>query len=184
MDQRIQPARTRAFPLARTLRQIHYWASVFLIVTILVVSVSGTLLLLKKDFDALQPPVAAGTAPGLSDLPLRSLLTEIRRIDGHEQTSWRDVDRIDVEPADGIAKVILASRTEFQVDLQTGAVLQTGYRTSDLLESIHDFTFVGPYGKYLIALPSGIALFLMWLTGTYLFLLPFLARRRKRRRGN
>lgn len=178
-----QEDRARAFPLARTFRQIHYWASLFLVATTLVISVSGLLLLLKKDFDSLQPPIAASSGPGLSDMPLHDLLNDVRRIDGHEDTSWVDVDRIDIQPADGIAKVVLASRTEFQVDLQTGEVLQTGYRTSDLLESIHDFTFFHSYGKYLLGLPSGIALFVMWLTGTYLFLLPFLSRRRKRRRA-
>ena len=93
------------------------------------------------------------------------------------------MDRIDIEPADGIAKVILHSRTEFQVDLHSGEVLQTGYRTSDLLESIHDFSFVGGYGKYLLSVPTGVALLVMWGTGTYLFILPFLVRRRKRRRS-
>lgn len=174
-------ARPRA-SLARTFRLVHYWASLFLVMTTLVIAVTGILLALKKDFDALQPPVAQSSAPGLSDLGSNALLTDIATQPGHEDVTWRDVDRIDIEPADGIAKVILLSRTEFQVDLHTGKVLQTGYRTSDLLESIHDFSFVGGFGKYLFSVPTGIALLVMWLTGTYMFVLPFLVRRRKRRR--
>jgi uncharacterized iron-regulated membrane protein len=151
-------------------------------VTTLVLAVTGILLTLKKDFDTLQPPVAQSSAPGLSDIGVSALLADIAKQPGHEQVTWRDVDRIDIEPADGIAKVILLSRTEFQVDVHTGEVLQTGYRTSDLLESIHDFSFVGGFGKYLFSLPTGIALLVMWLTGTYMFVLPFWVRRRKRRR--
>lgn len=168
--------------LARAFRLIHYWASLFLVVTALVVAVTGILLALKKDFDTLQPPVAQSSGPGLSDIRVNDLLAGIAIQPGHERITWRDVDRIDIEPADGIAKVILLSRTEFQVDLHSGEVLQTGYRTSDLLESIHDFSFVGSFGKYLFSLPTGIALLVMWLTGTYMFILPFWVRRRKRRR--
>ena len=175
-------ARTRT-SLARTLRLVHYWASTLLVVTTLVVAVTGILLALKKDFHTLQPPIAQSSAPGLSGLGTDRLLAGVASRPGFERITWRDVDRIDIEPADGIAKVILHSRTEFQVDLHSGEVLQTGYRTSDLLESIHDFSFVGGYGKYLLSVPTGVALLVMWGTGTYLFLLPFLVRRRKRRRS-
>jgi uncharacterized iron-regulated membrane protein len=164
------------------MRLVHYWASTLLLVTTLVVAVTGILLALKKDFDVLQPPMAQSSAPGLSGLRIDELLGDIKTRRGFEQISWRDVDRIDIQPGDGIAKVILSSRTEFQVDLHTGKVLQTGYRTSDLLESIHDFSFFGGFGKYLLSVPTGLALLVMWGTGTYLFLLPFLVRRRKRSR--
>ena len=177
----VRPASART-PLARSLRLVHYWASIFLVVTTLIVAVTGILLALKKDFDTLQPPVAQGSAPGLSELRISQLLVGIRTRPGLEGITWREVDRIDIQPADGIAKVILSSRTEFQVDLQTGNVLQTGYRTSDFLESIHDFSFIGGYGKYLLSLPTGVALLVMWATGTYLFIRPFLVRRRRRRR--
>lgn len=51
---------------ARTLRNIHYWLSPFLMITIVVIATSGALLAVKKDFAALQPP----TRPGSSiDLP-------------------------------------------------------------------------------------------------------------------
>ena len=169
--------------LPRFLRLVHYWASAFLLVTTLIVALSGVLLALKKDFDVLQPPVAEASAAGPSGLGTDRLLAGILDQPGFERMTWRDVDRIDISPADGIAKVILSSRTEFQVDLHTGKVLQTGYRTSDLLESIHDFSFFGGYGKYLLSIPTGVALLVMWGTGTYLFLLPMLTRRRKRRRS-
>ena len=177
----VRPVRART-SLARSLRLVHYWASIFLVVTTLVVAVTGILLALKKDFDTLQPPVAQSSAPGLSELRVSQLLADIRTREGFEGITWREIDRIDIQPADGIAKVILSSRTEFQVDLQTGKVLQTGYRTSDFLESVHDFSFVGRYGKYLLSVPTGIALLVVWLTGTYLFIRPFLVRRRRRRR--
>jgi uncharacterized iron-regulated membrane protein len=67
-----------------------------------------------------------------------------------------------------------------QVDLHSGAVLQTGYRTSDWLETIHDFSFMGDWAKYVFSFGSGIALLVMAATGVYLFVLPFLVKRAKR----
>lgn len=167
--------------VARTLRSIHYWLSPFLMITIVVIATTGALLAVKKDFAALQPPTRDGSSTELPDRSLPSLLASVRRLPGHGATGWQDIDRIDIRPRDGIAKVILLSRQEVQVDLASGAATATGYRTSDLLETIHDFSFLGSWSKYVFSFGSGVALLCMSLTGTYLFVLPMLVRRRKRR---
>ena len=165
----------------RTLRRIHYWIALPLIATILVIAVSGSLLAVRKNFATLQPPTREGAKPGDLSRPVGDLVAAVRTVPGHAAVEWTDVDRIDVRPGDGIAKVILKSRTEVQVDLSTGKALQTGYRTSDWLESIHDFTFVGGWGRYVFSLGSGLALLAMVATGAYMFWLPWSVRRRKRR---
>lgn len=168
--------------MGRTLRKIHYWLTAFTLLTLIVIATTGVLLTLKKEFAALQPPTASALSPGLPKIPLDQLIGAVASEPNRSALSWHDVDRIDVRPSDGLAKVILNDRTEYQVDLHTVRVLQTGYRTSDLLESIHDFSFLGgTWSKYLISLPSGIALIVLWATGGYMFIQPMLARRRKRR---
>lgn len=167
--------------MGRTLRLIHYWLTAFTLVTVAMVAITGVLLSLKKDFDVLQPPTAAASAPGLPATPLDRLLEGIAAEPGRDALDWRDVDRIDVRPCDGLAKVILNDRTEYQVDLNTLEVLQTGYRTSDFLETLHDFSVLGDWGKYLLSLPTGIALLVLWGTGAYMFIKPLLVKRRKRR---
>jgi uncharacterized iron-regulated membrane protein len=164
----------------RLLRLIHYWISLPLLFTIFVIAVSGTLLALKKDFAALQPPTQSGIRPGELRRPLADLVAAVGTVPGHTATGWQDVERIDVRPSDGIAKVILHSRTEFQVDLATGKVLQVGYRTSDWLETVHDFSILGDWAKYAFSFGTGLTLVAMAASGAYLFLLPFLVRRRKR----
>jgi uncharacterized iron-regulated membrane protein len=68
-----------------------------------------------------------------------------------------------------------------QVDLGTGRVLQTAYRRSDLIESIHDGSFFGgDWVKLGLFLPAGIVLLLLWLSGLWLWWLPFGAKRRRR----
>jgi len=164
---------------ARVLRKIHYWASLFLLVSVFIIAGTGSLLALKKDFDILQPPVRAASGQGLPERSMASIIPSINAVPGHEQVTWRDIDRIDIRPADGVAKVILNSRTELQVDIHSGHALETGYRTSDLLESIHDFSVLGGWAKYVFSFGSGIALLVMGGTGVYLFVLPFLVRRAK-----
>lgn len=166
--------------MGRTLRLIHYWLTAFTLVTVAVVAVTGVMLALKKDFGALQPPTAAASAPGLPGTPLDALLSAVASHEGMVRLDWRDVDRIDVRPGDGLAKVILNNRTEYQVDLHSLDVLQTGYRTSDFLETLHDFSVLGGWGKYLLSVPTGIALLILWGTGAYMFVKPLLVRRRKR----
>jgi uncharacterized iron-regulated membrane protein len=167
--------------MGRTLRKIHYWLTAFTLVTVAVVAVTGMLLSLRKDFAVLQPPVATAAAPGLPPVRLDRLLVAVRAVPGRGDLGWRDVDRIDIRPRDGLAKIILDDRTEYQVDLHTARLLQTGYRTSDLIETVHDFSILGSWGVYLLSLPTGLALLLLWGTGAYMFLQPMLVRRRKRR---
>ncbi len=61
-------------------------------------------------------------------------------------------------------------------------MLQTAYRRSDLIESIHDGSFfAGDWSKLGVFLPSGVALLLLWITGLWMFWLPFSVQRKRRR---
>lgn len=95
--------------------------------------------------------------------------------------SWEDIDRVDLRPSKGILKVITKSRWEFQLALADGRVLQTAYRRSDLIETLHDGSFFGDAAKLWIFLPVGVVVLGLWLTGLYLWLLPWRTRRRRRR---
>jgi hypothetical protein len=59
--------------------------------------------------------------------------------------------------------------------------LQTAYRRSDLMESLHDGSWFHPLAKLWIFLPAGVIVFVLWVTGIYLFLLPIRSRRAKSR---
>ena len=78
-----------------------------------------------------------------------------------------------------LAKVWLHSGWEVQVDLGSGEVLQTAYRRSDLIESIHDGSFfAGDLTKLGLFLPAGVVLLLLWLSGLWMFWQPLAAKRR------
>jgi hypothetical protein len=162
-------------------RKIHYWATAFVAVPVLVIVCSGLLLQVKKHWSWVQPVEqrGTGTAP---EIDFEEILTAVQGLPEHGVTGWEDVNRLDVRPGKGMAKVWLHNGWEVQVDLSTGRVLQSAFRRSDLIESIHDGSFfAGDLSKLGVFLPSGIALFLMWLTGLWMFWLPFSAKRKRKR---
>jgi uncharacterized iron-regulated membrane protein len=161
-------------------RKVHYWAAIIITLPILVVIASGILLQLKKELTWVQPPEQRGSG---KDLPLdfSRVIDICRTVPQAGVQSWADVNRIDVRPSRGPMKVWANSNWEIQIDTKTGAVLQFAYRRSDIIEAIHDGSWVHDRAKLWIFLPSGIILFLLWLTGMYLFFLPITMRARRQR---
>ena len=145
---------------------------------LVLVIATGILLQVKKQVPWVQPPTAQASSNELA-LTFDEILTAATSVDAGI-TSWDDVDRLDVRPSRGIVKVRGKNRQEVQVDAQTGAVLQVAYRRSDLIESLHDGSWFHDRVKLAIFLPSGIVLLGLWGTGVYLFVLPYLVKRRRK----
>jgi len=159
-------------------RRWHRWAAVLVALPFLVVILSGVLLQLKKEWSWVQPPAKRGVAKSPS-VSFERILSAARTA-RPEIGGWEDVERLDVQPNRGMVKVQTRDRWEVQVDLQTGEVLQTAYRRSDLIESLHDGSWFHDRVKLWIFLPTAFVVLVLWITGMYLFILPILARREKR----
>lgn len=162
-------------------RKTHHWLAAIVAAPVLVIIATGLLLQVKKQWRWVQPAELAGTtAPTL--IGLEEVLVSVRAIDGLRVSTWSDVRRVDVRPADALAKVSLHNGWEVQVDLGSGRVLQSAYRRSDLLEAIHDGSyFGGDVVKLGLFLPAGLALLVLWLTGLWMVWLPISVKRRRLR---
>lgn len=161
-------------------RKLHRWGSVLIAAPLLLVVLSGLLLQVKKDVLWVQPATQRGSAKE-PKIGWDALLAAVSTVPEAGVRGWQDIARIDVQHRRGMCKVQCESGIEVQLDLATGAVLQTAYRRSDLIESLHDGSFFGEVVKSWVFLPSAGVLLLLWISGLYLFLQPHLARRRKRR---
>lgn len=161
-------------------RKTHYWLAACVVLPIVVIVSTGLLLHWKKQLSWVQPPEqrGAGDQPALS---FERMLEICRGIPQAGIRSWADVNRIDVRPDKGMLKIWARSNWEIQLDAETGAVLQVAYRRSDMIEAIHDGSWFHPWLKLGFFFPAGVVLLLLWLSGLYLFWLPF-GRRRKNRR--
>lgn len=161
-------------------RRLHRWGAIASSLTVLVVIGSGLLLQVKKQVPWVQPPEQRTpvSTPGVAwDV----ILAAAQAMPEAGVTGWEDIDRLDVRPAKGILKVITTSRWEAQLALADGAVLQVAYRRSDLIEQLHDGSFFGDGAKLWLFLPSGMVLLGLWGTGIYLWVLPWLTKRKRAR---
>jgi uncharacterized iron-regulated membrane protein len=161
-------------------RKVHYWASFIAAVPVLVIIASGILLQMKKQVDWVQPPEHRGTGT-VPAVEFGQIMTALQSIPSLGVTGWGDVDRLDIRPGRGVAKVTLTSRWEVQIDLGTGAVMQTAYRRSDLIETIHDGSFfAGDWTKLGLFLPAGLVLLLLWVSGIWMIWVPLRGKRKRR----
>jgi uncharacterized iron-regulated membrane protein len=156
-------------------RKCHRWGAVLIAFPFLLVIVTGILLQLKKEWPWVQPPTQRGQGkkPIIS---LEAVLEAARSRPEAGVQSWDDVDRVDIQPSRGNAKVQARSRWEVQVDLQTGEVLQVAYRRSDVIESLHDGSWFHDRAKLWVFLPVALVVLGLWVTGIYLFFLPYTVR--------
>ena len=161
-------------------RRLHRWGSVAVFLPLLCVVGSGLLLQVKKQVPWVQP-AEQRTPVSVPQVGWDVVLAAARAMPAAGVRGWEDIERVDVRPGKGIMKVITHSRWEAQLALADGAVLQTAYRRSDLIEQLHDGSFFGDAAKLGIFLPSGLVLFGLWLTGAYLWALPYRTKRKRAR---
>lgn len=178
-------AYTRRRPLRRMVniwsRRLHRWAAIAAMLPLVLVLCTGLLLQLKKQLAWVQPPEQRGTGT-VPTIDMPAILAAGMSVARAEVSSWDDIDRLDVRPGKGLVKMRARNGYEIQIDAQTGAVLQSAVRRSDVIESLHDGSFFGQGAKLGVFLPAGVLLLGLWVSGLYLWLLPILARRNGRRR--
>src|SRR5262245_29753264 len=155
--------------IQRINRKVHYWLAIVVALPVLVVIVTGLMLQLKKNSSWIQPSEQRGvsTAP---TVPLSRVLETATLVPEAGVRSWEDITRVDIRPDKGLVKVTTRNHWELQIDAQTAQLLQSAFRRSDIIESIHDGSWFHPAAKLGIFFPAGIVLLILWATGMYLFI--------------
>jgi hypothetical protein len=166
--------------LAKWSRKLHRWGSIITLIPVGIIIVTGIMLQWKKQSDWIQPPMQRGSSKELA-ISFDRILEVAGSIPESDIHGWDDIDRLDVRPGKGMVKVRAKNRWEIQLDTKTGEVLQLAYRRSDLIESIHDGSFLHDSVKPRIFFPAAVVLLGVCLTGLYLFFLPYLAKRQHKR---
>lgn len=164
-------------------RTWHSWAGILAAIPLLVIVCTGLLLQVKKQVAWVQPrEMREDRVSGTISLDQILAVAKSDARLGIE--SWDDVQRVDVRPSKGLAKVTTKNGWEGQIGLTTGKLLQVAPRRSDVIESLHDGSFFGgDITKLGVFLPAGLALLSLILTGIWLFILPRKVRWQKRKRG-
>ena len=157
-------------------RKIHKWLGIFTAIPMIIILSTGVLLLLKKDISWIQPPTQKGSSKELK-LSFDEILTIVRQVPNVNIRQWDDINRLDIRPKKGVIKVRSNDNWEIQLDSKTGKVLQTLERRSDIIESIHDGSYFHKNIKLWIFLPVALLLIILWVTGLYLFIIPYSSRK-------
>jgi uncharacterized iron-regulated membrane protein len=161
-------------PVYRFFWEAHKWVGIATSVICLNLAVTGFLLLVKKKYAWIQPPTRSGQNGAVEDLITNQRLFEIVFQQGHEDfRSLEDIDRVDFRPGKRVFKVRSTHHhSEIQIDAVSGNVLSVSRRPSDLIESIHDGSFFGKWcHEYVMPVTAG-SLFLLAVSGLYLWLAP------------
>lgn len=165
----------------RDSRKMHRWGAIIIALPFLIVLITGLLLQVKKEISWIQP----STREGVSQIPsisFEKILEISSTVTEAEISDWSDIDRLDVRPDKGVVKVRSVTHWEIQIDTETGEVLATEFRRSDIIEAMHDGSWFHERAKLWIFLPSGVIVLVLWLTGVYLFFVPMLNKRRNQKR--
>ncbi|MEL7020240.1 MAG: PepSY domain-containing protein [Bacteroidota bacterium] len=171
-----------------SLRQSRIWhryLGLFLALLLLISSITGILLALKKDVTIIQPPTQRGISKSLEDWKSIAELSQLAASAFY--TQYPDeinnkVKRIDVRPSKGIAKVLFdEGYWEVQIDGSTGEIRSIAKRHSDWIEALHDGSIVSDVFKLISMNTLGFGVLLMIATGTWLYFGPKKVREMKRR---
>jgi uncharacterized iron-regulated membrane protein len=161
----------------------HKWTGIILSVVLANIAVSGFLLLIKKDYDWIQPTTQSGVQGSPEDFLCIDQVLERTYATGHQAFRWiDDIDRIDFRPGKRVHKIHSKhDHWEIQVDAVNGAILSTATRTSDWLEQLHDGSLFGAWVHdwAMPAVPFGL-LFMIG-SGLFLWLAPKWRRQRNKR---
>ena len=157
-------------------RKTHYWGAFIILLPVLIISITGIFLQLKKEVEWIQPSTKSGEISNNPSISFDEILEAAKKVEEANIQSWGDIDRLDVRIDKGIVKVRSRNRWEVQIDTFSGEVIQAAYRRSDIIEELHDGSWFHNKAKLWLFLPSGIILFLLWLTGCYMVLIPYLSK--------
>lgn len=171
----------------RLYRKLHKWVAVPLFLFMFLVGATGLLLGWKKQVNLL-PKTAKGATEQSTQWVSLDSIQSVARTYAALHNLPDEIDRIDVRPRKGVAKIVFTQHfTELQIDCTTADILSAETRTSDIIEKIHDGSildyWIGQDGEHVkLTYTSGLSLglILLSISGFWLWYNPIRIRRQKR----
>lgn len=174
----------------RNYRRLHRFVAVPLFAFLFLVGATGVLLGWKKQAQLSPPTLSSSNLNAVQWVPIDSLQ---KIAIGYAKDSLHmdsQIDRIDIRPSKGIAKVIFENHyTELQLDCATGKILSNKQRLHDFVEHLHDGTIIDrligskkEQAKITYTTITSLGLMLLAFTGFWMWLNP--KRMRKLKSGD
>lgn len=169
----------------RRYRRYHRILGISLAVLLLISATTGILLALKKNVALIQPPTQKGISKQLDNWKPVAELASLAQKAFYTQFPEQEgnpIDRIDVRPAKGIAKVLFEKGWwEVQIDGTSGKILSIAKRHSDWIEALHDGSIISDSFKLVSMNFIGWGVLIMIFTGLWLWYGPKRIRQLKKK---
>jgi len=166
---------------------LHRWLGIPLMLFFLVIGVTSVLLAWKKKMELLPATQKSELLLDKKEWISPVQIIEIAKLEMEKKGESTDVDRIDIRPDKGIAKVTFKTHfSEVQLDGFSGEVLSVETRHSDWIEKVHDGSIVDYYfgqsetTKLTYSSATAFGLILMTISGFYLWYFPKRIRKLKK----
>ncbi|MBN1361295.1 MAG: PepSY domain-containing protein [Sedimentisphaerales bacterium] len=161
--------------------ELHKWLGIALSVVLINVSVTGVLLLVKKQHAWIQPPTRTGHEGAPAEfVSMQVVLEAVRDCNHPDFRGVESIDRVDFRPDKRVYKVTSKTNyAEIQVDAITADVLSASVRRSDWLEQLHDGSLLGAWMHGAVMPAVAVGNVVLTLSGLYLWL----GRKVRRRKG-
>jgi uncharacterized iron-regulated membrane protein len=164
----------------RNIRKLHRVLGLSICLLVIISATTGILLSYKKQAEWIQPPTQSGKSAQTEQfISIDSIhKVGIKQVIGLKNTIT--IDRIDIRPEKGIAKILYKDvNWEMQIDISTGKVLSQKARYSDLIERIHDGSFISESFKLGSMTYLGLGLLILTFSGLGLWYGPKVIRNKK-----
>jgi len=164
---------------------LHRYLGVALAIFVLISAITGILLAFKKNISTIQPQTQKGISQSLDRwMPIDSLaiFAKVSLQKKYPNQNENEIDKIDVRPSKGIAKVIFEKGyLEVQIDGVTGEVKSIERRHSDWIEQVHDGSIIHHIVKLITMNFLGFGLIIMLFSGLWMWYGPKKIRSLKRK---
>jgi uncharacterized iron-regulated membrane protein len=160
--------------------ELHKWIGIVLSIVLINISVTGLLLLEKKNCEWIQPATRQGQEGTPADfISVQTALDAVLDCNHPDFPDLDSIDRIDMRPNKRVFKVRSeTSYAEIQIDAMTGKILNRGIRNSDMLEQLHDGSLFGDQAHDLLMPTVAVTNIVLALSGLYLWLAPKLKKKK------
>jgi len=165
----------------KVLWEMHKWIGIVLSLILINVSVTGLLLLEKKQHEWIQPATRKGQEGTTAELiTMQQVFDAVLDCNHPDFADVEAIDRVDFRPGKRVHKVRSKTHNaEIQVDAVTGDVLSVATRRSDMIEQLHHGSLFREWMHGKIMPAVGIANIVLAPSGRYLWLGPKCKKKKK-----
>jgi uncharacterized iron-regulated membrane protein len=144
-------------------RKYHRIISLIIVLPFAVVLLSGLVLQLRQQFEVIQPK-----AVKMERMPNLPMLT-FEEIFQFANTDQKEIDQVILKPQKFHLAIRLKNGDEIQMHPQTGEILKSAHRYTNILIEIHQGSLMGPWAQYLIFLPTAVGVLFLMVSGLMIY---------------